>query len=98
VEGGAGIVDEVIEALVTPAFELAPNLGDEAVEGGGVAGVELEGGGPPPESIEFGNSGVRLCPIGPIGDDEINTVLRQGPCRVATKPAAAAGDDRGLSL
>ncbi len=93
VVAGAGIVDEKVEALAAPALQHRADIVHESIEGGDIAGIELQGGGLAAERFDFRDDLVGLFAVGIIGEDHVDAITGEADDGVAAEAAAAAGDD-----
>ena len=74
---GAGIVDEVVEALRAQIRQRLAHTLDERIESAGFAGVELQGDGLPPRPRRQADDLARFCLVGVVGKDRIDAALRE---------------------
>lgn len=93
-QAGAGIVDEIVEAVALPVFlQRLLQCRDEGRECGDGAGVERERGGTTACGLDLGDGRLRLVGARTIGEDDVDALAGEVERGVAAEAAAAAGDE-----
>ena len=71
-------VDKGVELLGGGVLQGAAHLVEEAGEGGLVAGIELEGGGPLPHVLKVGYDGLGFVLLAVVGEEDVHATAGDG--------------------